>query len=233
MKISIVIFCFNEEATLESVFAKTIALQKSLKNDFEIIIVNDGSFDNTSVVCSKIEAAHPFVKIIHHKKNLGIGMALKSGYAAATKEYVCAIPGDGQFNVDELAVVKPFNVSTYYAFYRPQTNYNIYRKCLTWFNRLFNQHILAVYLRDVNWIKVYRKEHLNLVKPQLKSSLIESEICAKLYKEKILPIEIPSVYLPRQGGVSKGGSWKTLRKAMAETIKLWWLVITYQPSNRL
>lgn len=233
MSYSIIIFCYNEQDTLEGVFQSTLQFLQHLKTDFEIIIVNDGSTDNTLSICNKIQSEYSFVKIIHHKENLGIGLALSSGYNSANKEYVCAIPGDGQFDINELHNVKHFDKNLYYSFYRPQTNYSFYRKCLTWLNRLFNQHILAVYLRDVNWIKVYRKEHLDIVKPVLKSSLIESEICAKLYKERILPIEIPSNYLPRKAGVSKGGNWKTLRKAIAETLKLWRVVIKYKPLNRL
>ncbi len=166
---------------------------------------------------------------MHHQRNMGIGIALRSGYEAAAKTYVCAIPGDGQFNVNELMQVKEFPLSVYFSFYRPHTNYSFYRRCLIWFNRLFNQHILAVYLRDVNWIKVYRREHIKMVKPQLNSSLIESEICAKLYKSGIMPVEIPTEYLHRNAGESKGGSIKTLRLAIADTLKLWWVVFKYKP----
>lgn len=228
MNISIVIFCYNEEDNLLQVFQRTLEILKVMSADFEIIIVNDGSTDGTGKHCLEIVKDYPQVKLITHPKNYGIGRALKSGYSAATKEFVCAIPGDGQFDVKELLQVKPFKKAVYYSFYRPQTNYSFYRQCLTRFNRLFNQHILAVYLRDVNWIKVYRREHINLVNVQLQSSLIESEICAKLYKLHILPIEIPSAYLPRSSGASKGGSWSTLQKAISETLKLWWVVQTFK-----
>lgn len=192
--------------------------------NYEIIVVDDGSTDKTSAICQNIATHNQNVKLICHKKNLGIGMALRCGYQNARFEYVCAVPGDGQFNISELTQVRPFDNSIYYSFYRLETNYSWYRSILTWFNRFFNQHMLAIYLRDVNWIKVYRKEQLELVDPQLKSSLIESEICAKLYKLKILPIEIPSQYHLRAYGDSKGGNWNTLSKAALETIKLWWLV---------
>jgi len=191
---------------------------------YEIIVVDDGSSDSTFSTCQAIATQNPSIKLIRHPQNLGIGMALRSGYQNASSEYVCAIPGDGQFNITELTQVRPFDNSIYYSFYRLETNYSWYRSILTWFNRFFNQHMLAIYLRDVNWIKVYRKEQLELVDPQLKSSLIESEICAKLYKLKILPIEIPSQYHLRAYGDSKGGNWNTLSKAALETIKLWWLV---------
>jgi glycosyltransferase involved in cell wall biosynthesis len=225
---SIIIFCYNEQGAIQDVFNAAFEFLQSLKSDSEIIIVNDGSTDETTRICIQIQQQHPSVIVVHHKKNLGIGMALKSGYKIATKEYVCAIPGDGQFNIDELKMVKKFGKYVYYSFYRPETNYSFYRQCLTWFNRLFNQHFLAIYLRDVNWVKVYRKEQIELANPQLKSSLIESEICAKLYKTCIFPIEIPSVYLQRKTGIAKGGNLKTLSKAFKEAILLWWVAIFFK-----
>ncbi len=228
MNYSIIIFCFNEQGTLNGVFQDTLAFLNENLVQSEIIIVNDGSTDDTFLVCEQILKDYPGIKIINHERNLGIGMALRSGYKAAKNEFVCAIPGDGQFDIKELYQVKPFDQKVYYSFYRPQTNYSFYRSCLTWFNRLFNQHMLAIYLRDVNWIKVYRKEQLDLVSPVLRSSLIESEICAKLFKLNIHSIEIPSVYLERKSGISKGGSWNTLKKAIAETIRLWWVVFSFK-----
>lgn len=229
MNYSVIIFCYNEGKTIRLVTTQVFEWLNTVGGDFEIIIVDDGSTDKTAEVCRQLKREFPRLSVIHHPQNLGIGMALRSGYASATKEYVCAIPGDGQFDVNELKLVQPFGTDTYYAFYRPQTNYNWYRKLLTWANRLFNQHLLGVYLRDVNWIKVYRREHLEFTQPKLKSSLIESEICAKLYKMGIMPTEIPSTYLPRKTGMAKGGSWKTLRKAIAETFKLWLTVTTFKP----
>lgn len=194
--------------------------------------MDDGSTDNSLAIAREYEKQHSTVKVIQHEHNRGIGEALYSGYAVASKDYVCAVPGDGQFDLNELTEVKPFGRSIYYAFYRQATNYSFYRSSLTWLNRLFNQHVLGIYLRDVNWIKVYRKEQLTWVNPQLRSSLIESEICAKLYKGNVLPKEIPSAYLQRSYGTAKGGNWKTLRLAIADMIKLWWLVYRFKNEEK-
>lgn len=232
MNISIIIFCFNEVDTIEKVVRDVCLFLEKFSNDFEIILVNDGSTDGTTEKCREI-AHNQFVKLIEHKQNLGIGQALKSGYGVATKEYVCAIPGDGQFDIIELSQIRPFETKVYYSFYRQSTDYTFYRALLTRLNRLFNQHFNAVYMRDVNWIKVYRKEHLQLTKPELVSSLIESEICAKLYKCGIHCIEIPSEYKKRISGEPKGGSWKTLKQAILDTFKLWLVVQRFKPIKTL
>ncbi|MDW8273872.1 MAG: glycosyltransferase family 2 protein, partial [Chitinophagales bacterium] len=141
---------------------------KNIRGEGEIIIVDDGSTDGTRDICNSLKKEYPNIKLITHAKNMGIGQALLSGYSAATQEYICAVPGDGQFNIQELSKIQPFGKDTFYSFYRPQTNYNLYRKLLTWLNRLFNQHILGLYLRDVNWVKVYRREHLMITAPVLR-----------------------------------------------------------------
>lgn len=228
MNFSIIIFCYNENGTLRAVTENALRFLKVSPTTYEIIIVDDGSTDGSAQTADALAKENPTViRVIHHAKNKGIGMALRSGYTAAQMEYVCALPADAQFSVEQLSVVKPFADNAYYAFYRRATNYTFYRMLLSWFNRLYNQHLLGIYLRDVNWIKVYRKSQLQKVNVQLTSSIIESEICAKLYKGGTLPVEIPSDYLQRTSGTSKGGGIKTVWRALAETWKLFWVVYRY------
>jgi len=212
LKISIIIFCHNERDNIDSVIQSTQKTAGLISNDYEIIVVNDGSTDGTA---EKIRQ-HSGIKVITHPVNSGIGMAIRSGYNAATKEFVCAIPGDGQFDVNELKQVQPFAINSFYSFYRPKTNYNPYRQFLTNANRFFNSTLLGISLKDVNWIKVYRKDQLQFVDYKLKSSIVESEICAKLIKAGCTPIQLPSVYHQRLSGQSQGGKWKTLRKTLLE-----------------
>lgn len=227
MNISVIIFSYNEDRNIASVIKKTDTFLSSFSSEYEIIVVDDGSTDSTK------EILHDYINnskitIYTHAKNIGIGEALQTGYNVAKLEYVCAIPGDGQFDINELENVKPFDNSVYYSFYRTITNYNLYRSILTWFNRLFNQHVLGIYIRDVNWVKVYRLDQLKIVKPVLRSSLVESEICSKFYKIGVMPIEIPSKYLTRQFGIAKGGNWKTLSKAISDVWKLYWIVKNFK-----
>ena len=230
---SLIIFCFNEHGSIERVVSGARSFLQSTTYQYEIVVVDDGSTDGTHELLGQLSDVEKDVSVITHPRNMGIGMALQTGYANAKCEYICAIPGDGQFDINELRNILDFSNKTFYSFYRPQTGYNLYRSTLTWLNRLFNQHVLGIFLRDVNWIKVYRKEQIEIVKPQLKSSLIESEICAKLFRLGATPIEIPSQYLDRKYGVSTGGNWHTLKKALADLAKLWWIVVRFRPLNRL
>lgn len=212
MNISIIIFSYNERTSIGQVIHASLDIAAKLGDDHEVIVVDDGSTDGSHDVIAEYSA----VKYIRHPRNRGIGAALRTGYEAASMEYICAVPGDGQFDLNELLSIRAFGFDTFYSFYRPSTNYNAYRKALTVLNKLFNKYILGINLRDVNWIKVYRKEQLEFVSPELHSSIIESEICCKLLKSGSRAIEKPSVYLKRQSGEAKAGKWNTLGKVIKE-----------------
>jgi hypothetical protein len=81
--------------------------------------------------------------------------------------------------------------------------------------------VLGISLRDVNWIKVYSKEQIEFASPQLTSSILESEICAKLMRAGAMAIELPSIYHPRVAGKPKGGGLRTVIKALKEIYMLY------------
>jgi glycosyltransferase involved in cell wall biosynthesis len=220
MEWSIIVFCYNEGSSIHHVVSDIIGVLDKISTAYEVIIVNDGSSDNTQEVCEQLAIKHPSLRLVAHEQNLGIGSALQTGYKLATRQYICAVPGDGQFDINLLRQVPAFDEDLFYAFYRRKTNYNLYRSLLTWGNKTFNQIFLGIQLKDVNWVKVYTRAQLSLASVKLTSSLIETEICAKLIYLNSKPVELPSDYLDRTGGKPKGGNLKTLIQALRETIKL-------------
>lgn len=217
--LSIFIFAYNEGGNLLAVIEKCALFLQQYVIDGELIVINDGSTDNTSLLLNTTAKKYSF-KCIEHPTNLGIGRALKNGYQQATKDFVVGVPGDGQFNIEELLLIKEWDEQKFYSFYRAKKNYNYYRSFLTAFNKFLIQKFIKNDLKDVNWIKVYSKKHLIIANPELESSLIESEISSKLIKKGCKFVEIPSNYYPRITGESKGGNIFTVSKAFFEMLKL-------------
>lgn len=227
---SIGILCFNEEGTLREVFAQVIDLfEKWGLEDGEVILVDDGSQDATPRIIAELAAKDPRVKAVIHPVNLGIGAGIRSIYANAGKENVVFVPGDGQFDVLELRPYRDFDDRSFIAFYRLENlTYDAFRNLLSWFNKVFNRLFLGLDLRDVNWVKVYKRNVLAGLDLRLQSSAIESEICAKLAIIGVRPKEVRSTYLPRRAGVSKGASLRSIWLVLKELSKLFLAVNVFR-----
>lgn len=219
---SIIIFCYNEEGSIAQVIENAYDVtQKIAPEKSEIIIVNDGSSDGTKEQAEKLSRKYSTIKIINHPHNRGIGEALRSGYFNARNENVCAVPADGQFDLDELLPYAETPPKTFVSFHRiVKSEYSSYRTFLSLMNRKINHYFLGLKTKDVNWVKIYKLDELKNIDIQMHSSLIETEICAKLLIKSNTLLEVSSSYKPRLAGKVKGSSPKEVLKIGKELYKL-------------
>ena len=227
---SVIIFCFNEEKSIQTVFSSANeVLKKMTGENYEIIIVDDGSIDQSPSIIKEIAGNNKNVIPVFHSENKGIGQTLRSGYDKVRFENVSAIPADGQFDVSELLAHPTVPAKTFISFYRKENlQYSLFRNILSYINKLVNDYFLGIKLKDVNWVKIYKREELMNLDLQIESSLIESEICSKLFLRGNKVIESVSVYHPRKGGESKGASLKIVLQALKDTWKLIKVVNRYK-----
>lgn len=233
---SIVIFCFNESGNVKNVIADSITVLKTISPaERELIIVDDGSTDGSveEIASEILKYPSEKIKFIKHLVNLGIGMALRSGYENATNENVCAVPADGQFDVKELLPFAEVSANSFVCFYRKENlSYSLARNILSMFNKVFNKVMLGIRFRDINWVKIYKTKTLEGLDLKLKSSLVETEICAKLVASKNQFVEIESKYLTRNSGVSKGASWNIIKKVLAELMKVYGSIRAFKSKQK-
>lgn len=229
---SIGILCFNEAGTIEDVYLKAKSVGSELTDQLEIILVDDCSTDGSDKIIRKICDADKQVTGIFHQKNLGIGMSIRDVYFNAKNENVVFIPGDGQFDAEELLPYKEFSNREFIAFYRKENqSYSFFRNSLSYINKLVNSIFIGLNLRDVNWVKVYKTHIIHQLDIKAQSSFIESEICAKLSKLNIKALQAESKYIPRVYGESKGASWKIIRKVYIELFKIFVNVQRFNPAK--
>jgi len=102
--VSIVLPAFNESALLENNLGRIVSYLHSLEQEFrwEIIVVNDGSMDQTGEIAEKFAKLHPHVRICHHPTNLGLGQAFKSGFSISKGDYVVTLDVDLSYSPDHI-----------------------------------------------------------------------------------------------------------------------------------
>ncbi len=102
-RLSVVIPAFNEEARLPSALEDISAFLRSAGIDFEIVVVDDGSTDNTRVLLGRLEAGNPQLRSIHLSRNRGKGAAVKAGVLAAVGSLVLFTDADQSTSIDQLS----------------------------------------------------------------------------------------------------------------------------------
>ncbi len=103
--ISVFFPCYNDEKTIAPLVTQADEQLRQLTDDYEILVVNDGSRDGSAVVIRDLTASVARLRVIMHDTNLGYGAALRSGFRNATKDLVFYTDGDGQYDVRELPLL--------------------------------------------------------------------------------------------------------------------------------
>jgi glycosyltransferase involved in cell wall biosynthesis len=97
--LSIVMPAYNEAESLAVILPGILEFCQA--HDIELVVVNDGSRDNTQAVLEQ-HRSHPRLHIVRHKLNRGYGGAIKSGMQTATTQYVITMDADGQHSLDDV-----------------------------------------------------------------------------------------------------------------------------------
>lgn len=151
-KISLFFPVYNDERTVEAVTTKSVETLSAVAEDYEIVIVDDGSPDGSGAVADEMARRFDKVRVIHHPTNLGYGAALQSGFRAANHfEWVCFLDGDDQYDVRELVhLVKLLPRYDGVVTFRYRKTYGPWRKFVSAVFNLVARCMFGTRFRDAN-----------------------------------------------------------------------------------
>lgn len=198
---------YNDAHSLPSLLARTFDLLQRVSDDHEVIVVNDGSTDGTGEVLDRLRRdCYPFLRIITHSRNGGYGAALRSGFAAATKEFVFYTDGDGQYDPAELELllraVRP-NTGLVNG-YKTERRDPWHRIAIGWFYNHFVRWLFRIRLRDVDCdFRLVRRSVLDQCRLQSTSGTICVELVRGLELSGKEVIEQPVHHYQRRHGRSQ------------------------------
>ena len=222
--ISVFFPAYNDEASIAGLVTDALALLPGLAEDFEVIVVNDGSTDGTARVLEELARRDPRVRVVRHEVNRGYGAALRTGFASATKDLVFYTDGDGQYDVRELARLRPLlrdGVDIVNG-YKVQRADSWQRKALgAAYNGL--AHLLfSIPIRDVDCdFRLIRRRAVEQVELVSSSGSICVELVHKLHRRGFVFAEVPVRHRPRAHGRSQFFTLRRVGRTALDLLSLW------------
>jgi glycosyltransferase involved in cell wall biosynthesis len=221
---SITVFfpCYNEQDNVTKVVSQALEVLEGLGADYEVLIVNDGSADETGRRAEALAARQPRVRVIHHPHNLGYGAALQSGFRAATKELVFFTDGDGQFDLTELPPWLPLMQEwDIVCGYRINRQDNFVRRLNGWLWTRMTGLVFSLRVRDIDCaFKLFRRSVFDGMKMDSTGALISTEILARAARKGCKITQRGVHHYPRTAGQQTGCNPKVILRAFKELVKL-------------
>lgn len=223
---SITVFfpAYNDSATIGNLVENALDVLPQLTEDFEILVINDGSTDETANVLNSLAKQSKNVRVVHHEINLGYGGALRSGFANASKDLVFYTDGDGQYDVREILRLFPLmkeDVDVVNG-YKLKRSDNIYRIIIGKLYGKMARLLFGLPIRDVDCdFRLIRRAALQKISLNESSGVICVELVGKLAKSGAIFAETPVNHFPRLHGSSEFFTIGRVSKTLYDFIRLW------------
>jgi glycosyltransferase involved in cell wall biosynthesis len=219
----------NEAANLRGLVEEALDALPGLADRFEIIIVDDGSRDETPVIADELAAAHAQVRAVHHPTNLGYGAALRSGFAAATFDGLAFTDGDRQFRVADLGrLIDRFTRGDADAVvgYRIKRADPLVRTLYARVYRFANRVWFGLKVRDVDCAcKLFSRASLEGVNVESGGAFFSAELLIKLRARGRRIAEVGVPHYPRTAGSPTGAKPSVVFRAVKDfwslRLRLW------------
>lgn len=213
----------NEEANVERVVRGYLAALPKFADDYEVIVVDDGSRDRTGAIADRLASENPRVRVVHHEVNRGYGGAVISGIRAARMPYVLLSDGDGQFDPEDIAKLIAF-VPEYdvVAGRRSRRADNFVRKLNGKAWTLLVKMLLGVGISDIDCgFKLFKREFLERIELRARGAMISTELMARLAGLGAKVREVEVRHLPRLAGEQSGANFAVVARAFRELFALY------------
>ena len=220
---------YNDAGTIASLVISAVKVAATLTPDYEVIVVNDGSSDDTPKILDELAKIYPgHVRIVHHAKNRGYGGALRTGFATASKDYVFYTDGDAQYDPSEMAALwsKLTDDVDWVNGWKISRSDPLHRIII---GRLYHHMVKLLFglkVRDVDCdFRLMRRRIFDVVQLEKDSGVICLEMMKKFQDAGFKVAEHPVHHYHRTYGKSQFFNFRRIFKTAVDVLKLWWALV--------
>lgn len=214
---------YNEECNIQDTLDAAVAVLPEFVQRFEVIVVDDGSVDNTGPIVADYAARDPRVRLVSHERNRGYGAALTSGLRAGRGDLIAFTDSDGQFSLLDLpALLAQLKGSDVVAGYRFRRADHWVRRFNAWAWNWLIRTLLGIRVRDLDCaFKLFRREVVEALQLTATGAGINAEIMAQCARSGLRISETPVTHYPRYYGAPTGAALRVIARAFRELPGLW------------
>lgn len=215
---------WNEQENIKSVVKKAIPVAQKIAENWEIIMVDDGSSDKTLEIARELAKQDPRLVVASNETNRGYGAALKTGFSTAKYKLIVFNDGDGQFDLAETTkLLEKIDNADMVIGYRKKRLDNPFRHILMNMLKIWDLVLFGFKFKDIDCgFKLFKKEALDKILPfRSEGAMITTEILAKAKKAHLKIAQVEVNHYPRIYGSQSGGNPRVILRAVKESLLLW------------
>jgi glycosyltransferase involved in cell wall biosynthesis len=220
---------YNDAGTIASLVIRAMKVAGTLTADFEVIVVNDGSSDETPKILDELARLYPdHVRVVHHPQNRGYGGALRTGFTTASKELVFYTDGDYQYDPAEMSLLwaKMSDGVDWVNGWKISRSDPLHRIVI---GRLYHHMVKLLFglkVRDVDCdFRLMRRRIFDVVRLEKNSGVICLEMMKKFQDAGFRVAEQPVHHYHRSYGKSQFFNFPRIFRTAVDVLKLWWALV--------
>src|SRR5258708_368350 len=226
--VSAVFPAYNDAGTIPSMVIMALKALPQITDDYEVVVVNDGSQDYAGEVLAELAAVYPRLRVLTHPRNRGYGATLRDGFGQAAKEWIFYTDGDAQYDPHELVLLAQArrDDTDIVNGYKISRSDPLHRVIIGRVYHYLVKFVFGLPLRDTDCdFRLFRRSLIDRVHLESDSGTIALELVKKFSDAGAHFVEVPVHHYHRAYGQSQFFNFRRLWRTAIQLSQLWWRLV--------
>jgi glycosyltransferase involved in cell wall biosynthesis len=228
--------CYNDGGTIATMIIRAMQVAPTITDDFEVLVINDGSEDDSALVLKEMQRMYPGqLRVEHETRPSGYGGVLRKGFALSAKDWVFYTDGDAQYDPRQLTLLaeaagEDVDIINGYKIKRRDP---LHRVWIGLAYQYFVKLVFGLKIRDVDCdFRLMRRSIFDAVQLESRSGTITFEMIKKFQDAGLAFAEVPVHHYYRQYGVSQFFNFRRVFRTLLDLLRWWWRLVVLKEHLR-